>query len=1362
MTRWGWRRGALIAVTLAVLAPAGAAQAVADITLTFTVSSVSGADSRSVTVHGPGDSYFFDETDGNTLTVTGPPGPYNVVFEEYGGPQGDWSFYGQTIGATYSGNTTVPVTVPLHTLALELKDGAGAPAQADVTFDCYDANPAGWSYAETSAYRTVNGNSSLLVANHSVGDEPCDLTVDPVVGAYGTAQVPGNAASFTYTVPDAITVTYNLSSTSGATSRDVYVSGPSRSYYFDESDGNSLAVKGKKGQYAFELYEYGGPQGDWSFHGTKAPVTYTADATVPVSVPLHSLSLDVEYADGSPAPATVYLYCTDAHPSGWAGTQTYASRDVNGPSTFLMTNHVAGDDPCQLSVDPVDGDSGSAEVPGNATSFTYVVTQDPNAITLTFNLSSSSNAADRLVRVYGPAAYYDFDETAGNTFSVTGPQGDYAVRVYENGGPQGSGWSFTGETPLATYSANATVPLNVPLHTLALDVEYPGGAPAPASVQLQCPSGDPAGWVYATSSSFRDVDGGFSFLVADRGATGEDCALTVDPVSGPIGYATIPGAASSFTYVVTPGAHVTGTLSDGLGNGAPAGVNIDATNAASQPTGSAQTNASGQYDLLVASGTHILSTSTVTSSELTYRLTTNPVSVPSDQTLDLAPATDPLAVHLRTAGGTPVSSTVTLSCAGTPVGQTLIDYQTTTTVEQTGTDFVLPATAETDGTCYLDVAPTVGVHQSTPVDVPNGGDEITVVVDPGVSFTGQVSLSDPAFNGTFTNASVNVSPDGHESHQVNLAANGSFSFAGVAAGDATLAVGVNEPWGNVQFNRRVTLHEGDSFSLSPHLDYLDLYLLDITGNDGTGTAKLQCQGNQPGDVNSFTSTNVTRSGTGLIRVPGYAVTGQTCHLTVTWSDLTETQRDITLDPAADTEITLLKNGVTLTSDPFTSEDDDSVADALEAYAPHQGDGNLDGTPDYLQADVASLPENGEGLGSVEDYVTVAGPDGSHLELVATDDVVAARPSRDVGGPPDGSELPLGYLDFTVVGAPAGPTTVELTVPDTAGLNGYLSYDPGPPSTWTDMPAADVSFTPTTIVLTVTDGGPLDRDPVAGRIRHPGGGTKIDVEVPVVTGKAMTDPNNKGWYGSNVTVKWTVTDNDSAVAAPANTLVTTEGDDVTATAPQVCDRRNNCTTGKLEHLKIDKTKPVVNLSGPVNGATYVIGAVPSRQCSGTDPGGSGVPDGGACVVTVTGAAGVGTVTVTAKATDRAGNTSQKTLTYKQVYKANALSAPAAGSKMKVFKLGSTVVVRLKLLNAAGAAVTPAKAPAWVAPKASGKAKGKVNQPVSRLKPDKGTVLVKRGTFWEYRWGTAKAKSGKAYVITVKLDDGTTRTVTVGIL
>ena len=280
--------------------------------------------------------------------------------------------------------------------------------------------------------------------------------------------------------------------------------------------------------------------------------------------------------------------------------------------------------------------------------------------------------------------------------------------------------------------------------------------------------------------------------------------------------------------------------------------------------------------------------------------------------------------------------------------------------------------------------------------------------------------------------------------------------------------------------------------------------------------------------------------------------------------------------------------------------------------------------------MASLPEDGGALGSDEDYLTVAGPDGSEMFSVATDEVTGARMawgggSQEVAGPPDGTQLLRGFLDFEVRNVTPGSTkTVVIYYDSTAGMNSYSTYNPAN-GAWSQLPASRVKINPKSVELTLTDGGIGDVDGVAnGRVRHPGAGSRVDDVYPVVSGRVLTPPNDKGWYDGNVTVRWTVTDDQPNIPAPPDTVVSAEGDDVTATSAQVCDKRGNCSTGKLQHLKIDKTPPAVTIEGPADGAKYTLGAVPARRCAATDPGGAGVPA-GSCVVTVSGgtSAGVGT-------------------------------------------------------------------------------------------------------------------------------------------
>src|SRR5689334_24801866 len=73
-----------------------------------------------------------------------------------------------------------------------------------------------------------------------------------------------------------------------------------------------------------------------------------------------------------------------------------------------------------------------------------------------------------------------------------------------------------------------------------------------------------------------------------------------------------------------------------------------------------------------------------------------------------------------------------------PPRSTLFPY-TTLFRSPTGTDFALPATATGGADCQLQLDPTVGVYLSQQVTVPDGGGELTVVLDTGITVTGHRS-----------------------------------------------------------------------------------------------------------------------------------------------------------------------------------------------------------------------------------------------------------------------------------------------------------------------------------------------------------------------------------------------------------------------------------------------------------------------------------------------------------------------------------------------------------------------------------------------------------------------------------------------
>ena len=134
--------------------------------------------------------------------------------------------------------------------------------------------------------------------------------------------------------------------------------------------------------------------------------------------------------------------------------------------------------------------------------------------------------------------------------------------------------------------------------------------------------------------------------------------------------------------------------------------------------------------------------------------------------------------------------------------------------------------------------------------------------------------------------------------------------------------------------------------------------------------------------------------------------------------------------------------------------------------------------------------------------------------------------------------------------------------------------------------------------------------------------------PVVTGTV----GNAGWYVSNVTVSWTVSSPLPATGCAPTTLTSdTAGTTVSCTATSAAGSTTQSVT-----VEIDKTKPSVTYTG--DAGSYLPTQVVSIACTANDPApGSGLAS-TTCASTSAPAwtFGPGTTTLTASATDVAGN------------------------------------------------------------------------------------------------------------------------------
>ena len=116
-----------------------------------------------------------------------------------------------------------------------------------------------------------------------------------------------------------------------------------------------------------------------------------------------------------------------------------------------------------------------------------------------------------------------------------------------------------------------------------------------------------------------------------------------------------------------------------------------------------------------------------------------------------------------------------------------------------------------------------------------------------------------------------------------------------------------------------------------------------------------------------------------------------------------------------------------------------------------------------------------------------------------------------------------------------------------------------------------------------------------------GPIQIDKSAPTVSAAAATASNGNGWYNSNLTIRFTCTDNLSGVTScPADEILSGEGSTVSSTAQTITDLAGNSSTpSNIVTVQIDKTAPVVTFTGVSAGGSYPLGSVPTAGCSTTD-------------------------------------------------------------------------------------------------------------------------------------------------------------------
>lgn len=684
--------------------------------------------------------------------------------------------------------------------------------------------------------------------------------------------------------------------------------------------------------------------------------------------------------------------------------------------------------------------------------------------------------------------------------------------------------------------------------------------------------------------------------------------------------------------------------------------------------------------------------------------------------------------------------------------------------------------------CQLIAYPDDGSMQYHEVDLsedePN---EFTVTVAPAVTVSGHISTP----RGVTHSANVHVTDsrgrlvgqpkawvvDGD--YEMRLTP-GTYTFNFDAETDREIPDGDRER--AVWRERAVVVDEDMTYDGTLDAVPVTVNIVDVNGDPATGAASADCREKPVPGEDGYSNLESTTWGTGQVTVwampneAGEPGAWEYCRLGYQrvpeeGVDYNFAGNQVTIradGPNAFTAVAPL--GPMIRGGFHTNTDPDGVEDNVEGGAP-SGDGNGDSVPDFQQDNVTSLPVNGESRGAGGKYVTLGAPEGSKLADVSTTSV-----SDLATPPPAGVTLPNGLTSFTLTDiAPGSTQTVSVWIwpRDEEVVDAWAKYD-SDTGTWSVLPADRFFDAINRVDITLTDGGIGDDDGlVNGRITDPGGLALVatgDSTPPTVTGRATTRPNGAGWYKSNVRVDWSATDPSGVKTHPPDTTVTVEGNNVTAKSPLVCDKATpaNCGRGSLAGLKIDKTAPSLAVRGVSNGATHELGDVPTPSCVASDAlSGLAAPCRG--VKTGGNSSGVGSFTYAATVADRAGNARLVSARYRVVYRFDGFAQPVndPGPPVSVFKARSTVSVALVLKRANGTTVAPVSKPVWVSPVRGARTSAAVNEAVSNVKGTSGSTFVLRDGVWRFDWSTTGVAAGYLYRLGVRLDDGTTRYVTVGV-
>ncbi len=279
-----------------------------------------------------------------------------------------------------------------------------------------------------------------------------------------------------------------------------------------------------------------------------------------------------------------------------------------------------------------------------------------------------------------------------------------------------------------------------------------------------------------------------------------------------------------------------------------------------------------------------------------------------------------------------------------------------------------------------------------------------------------------------------------------------------------------------------------------------------------------------------------------------------------------------------------------------------------------------------------------------------------------------------------------------------------------------------------------------------------------------GSFNVNVNAPAPVLHLPANITAEATSAAGATVIFSATATDVVDGTVAVTCVPASGSvfpfGTTAVNCSATNSHSKTTSGSFSVKVVDTTPPVVHVLGVSDGATYILGAVPTASCSTMDSA-SGVAVAASIAITGGTSNGVGHFTATCSgAVDNAGNAAPPvSVSYNVHYIFKGFLSPLKpGSNGGTFDLGDNLDIRWELLNAQGRHIVKRSAilALQAAPNASCMIGGE--GPRFNLLPSSHPELEIEDNGYEFDWRTRGLSAG-CYSILLTLDDGTTQSTVV---